>query len=229
MIRGRVPYVQCRDAGLEILKILQVHPHARRFRRPYVDRRNLRRRAGREAWIGVVDAQADVERATSVGQIGVEVATGVSLVAGEDFLGEAFRVQRWQRTAARAELTNSLTVTACSGRQPGRAAYPSCWKVVNLQLGRSCIVQPGSRGEGFQESRNVRPSPGVVVPRQPRVVVVREDAYFGCATVRKYGLSVLKPCGYFFLASSSDTAGGMMTSCPGFQLTGVATVCFAVN
>src|SRR5712691_3689697 len=55
------------------------------------------------------------------------------------------------------------------------------------------------------------------------------EAYFGCATVRRYGFSVLKPCGYFFLASSSDTDVGMMTSWPGFQFTGVATVCLAVN
>src|SRR5712691_9525555 len=55
------------------------------------------------------------------------------------------------------------------------------------------------------------------------------EAYFGCATVRRYGFSVLKPCGYFFLASSSDTDVGMMTSWPGFQFTGVATTCLAVN
>src|SRR2546426_5660991 len=55
----------------------------------------------------------------------------------------------------------------------------------------------------------------------------RRAVYFGCATVRRYGFSVLNPCGYFFLASSSDTDVGMMTSWPGFQFTGVATVCFA--
>src|SRR2546422_4796382 len=41
--------------------------------------------------------------------------------------------------------------------------------------------------------------------------------------------SVLKPCGYFLRASSSETDVGMITSWPGFQLTGVATVCFAVS
>src|SRR2546425_9475699 len=56
-----------------------------------------------------------------------------------------------------------------------------------------------------------------------------DEAYFGCATVRRYGFTVLKPCGYFFLASSSDTDVGMMTSWPGFQFTGVATTCLAVN
>src|SRR5215470_20139662 len=57
----------------------------------------------------------------------------------------------------------------------------------------------------------------------------RRATYFGCATVRRYGFSVLNPCGYFFLASSSDTDVGMMTSWPGFQFTGVATVCFDVS
>src|SRR5688572_33270988 len=56
-----------------------------------------------------------------------------------------------------------------------------------------------------------------------------DTVYFGCCTVRRYGLCVLKPCGYFFLASSSETDVGMMTSCPCCQLTGVATVCFAVS
>src|SRR5262249_554016 len=57
----------------------------------------------------------------------------------------------------------------------------------------------------------------------------RRPVYFGCATVRRYGFSVLNPCGYFFLASSSDTDVGMMTSCPGFQFTGLPTVCFPVS
>ena len=53
----------------------------------------------------------------------------------------------------------------------------------------------------------------------------RREAYLGWATVRRYGLCVLKPCGYVFLASSSDTAVTMMTSPPCFQFTGVATLC----
>ena len=36
---------------------------------------------------------------------------------------------------------------------------------------------------------------------------LRRSAYFGCGTTRRYGFSVLNPCGNFFLASSSDTAG----------------------
>jgi hypothetical protein len=53
--------------------------------------------------------------------------------------------------------------------------------------------------------------------------------YFGCATVRRYGLCVLKPAGYFCLACSSETEVGMITSLPGFQFTGVATLCLAVS
>ena len=44
----------------------------------------------------------------------------------------------------------------------------------------------------------------------------------GCATTRRYGFSVFQPFGYFAAACSFDTAGGMMTSCPGCQFTGVA-------
>src|SRR6185312_462372 len=53
--------------------------------------------------------------------------------------------------------------------------------------------------------------------------------YFGCPTVRKYGLYVLKPAGYFLRASSSETDVGMMTSSPGFQFAGVARPCFALT
>src|SRR5205823_11407054 len=55
--------------------------------------------------------------------------------------------------------------------------------------------------------------------------VMSTSTYCGCRTVRRYGLCVLNPCGYFFFASSSETEAGMMTSWPGFQFTGVATVC----
>lgn len=45
----------------------------------------------------------------------------------------------------------------------------------------------------------------------------------GCGTTRRYGFSVVQPAGYFFFASSSDTAGTMITSSPCCQFTGVAT------
>jgi hypothetical protein len=51
----------------------------------------------------------------------------------------------------------------------------------------------------------------------------------GCGTIRIYGLGDFHPAGYFSLASASETAGTMMTSSPCFQLTGVATLCFAVS
>ena len=55
------------------------------------------------------------------------------------------------------------------------------------------------------------------------------SAYFGCGTMRRYGLGDFQPAGYFCCASSFDTDGKMMTSSPCFQFTGVATLCFAVS
>src|SRR5208283_356857 len=54
-------------------------------------------------------------------------------------------------------------------------------------------------------------------------------SYLGCATIRRYGFRVFQPPGNFCFACSSETAGGMITSFPGFQFTGVATLCFAVS
>ena len=51
----------------------------------------------------------------------------------------------------------------------------------------------------------------------------------GCGTVRRYGFTVSQPFGNFSLAASSLSDGGMMQSSPCFQLTGVATDCFAVS
>ena len=47
--------------------------------------------------------------------------------------------------------------------------------------------------------------------------------------MRRYGFGAFQPSGYFFFASSSETAGRMITSSPCFQFTGVATLCFAVS
>src|SRR6476659_3183535 len=63
----------------------------------------------------------------------------------------------------------------------------------------------------------------------PFSMIASAPDYLGCATVRRYGLTVLKPSGYFCLASSSDTVVGIITSSPCFQFTGVATLCFAVS
>lgn len=54
-------------------------------------------------------------------------------------------------------------------------------------------------------------------------------AYRGWGTIRMYGFGAFQPPGYACLASASETAGTMMTSSPGFQFTGVATLCFAVS
>src|SRR2546426_11677343 len=59
-------------------------------------------------------------------------------------------------------------------------------------------------------------------PRAPRT-------YLGCGTIRRYGLGDFQPPGYFCFASSSVTAGRMITSSPCFQFTGVATLCLAVS
>ena len=53
--------------------------------------------------------------------------------------------------------------------------------------------------------------------------------YFGCGTIRRYGFGDFQPSGYFCFASSSVTAGRMITSSPCFQFTGVATLCLAVS
>src|SRR2546425_3574171 len=59
--------------------------------------------------------------------------------------------------------------------------------------------------------------------------VERRRQPFGCGTIRRYGLGAFQPLGYTFFASSSETEPAMMTSSPCFQLTGVETLCFAVN
>ena len=52
--------------------------------------------------------------------------------------------------------------------------------------------------------------------------------YFGCDVTRRYGFRVLNP-GNFCAASSFETAPVMITSSPGFQFAGVATLCLAVS
>lgn len=66
-------------------------------------------------------------------------------------------------------------------------------------------------------------------PNRPRRANALITHYFGCGTTRIYGFFAVHPCGNFCFASSSETAGTMITSSPGFQFTGVATLCFAVN
>src|SRR6185295_18065379 len=79
------------------------------------------------------------------------------------------------------------------------------------RLGRARLARLDGPAGGARRGFRARPS------RET------EGNYLGDETTRRYGFSVLKPCGYFFFASSSDTVVGMITSCPGFQFTGVAT------
>ena len=59
----------------------------------------------------------------------------------------------------------------------------------------------------------------------PPVRTAAQDSQrLGCGVTRRYGLRAFQPLGKRSLASSSLTAGTMMTSSPSFQLTGVATL-----
>src|SRR5438876_6724710 len=71
-----------------------------------------------------------------------------------------------------------------------------------------------------KDVRNGAPASRRALPRR---------RYFGCGTIRKYGLGDFQPSGYFCCASSFDTEGRMMTSPPCFQFAGVATLCLAVS
>src|SRR4026207_2095133 len=107
---------------------------------------------------------------------------------------------------------------------PGPKYFANTWE-------SNCPAQDRRRPNiiGLRRSE-LRGERAAVVGRRPRLSYAGQGNYsLGCETTRRYGLSVLKPCGYFFLASSSETDVGMMTSWPGFQLTGVAAVCLAVS
>ena len=84
---------------------------------------------------------------------------------------------------------------------------------------RSCRASRGDPDEGVRGC--------VYLAAEPRSCATLH--YFGWGTIRRYGLSVFQPPGYFCLATSSVTAGGMITSSPFFQFTGVATLCLAVS
>ena len=56
-----------------------------------------------------------------------------------------------------------------------------------------------------------------------QVELPEDHARSGCGVTRRYGFFVVNPFGNFFFASSSDTAGTMMTSSPCFQSAGVDT------
>jgi len=62
-----------------------------------------------------------------------------------------------------------------------------------------------------------------------RAALLPTLVHFGCGTIRMYGLGDFQPPGYCFCASSFETLPLMMTSSPGFQFTGVETLCLAVS
>ena len=66
------------------------------------------------------------------------------------------------------------------------------------------------KDDGVRLVRRCRP--GNSLPLRVTRPGAARTYYFGCATVLRYGFSVLKPCGYFFFASSSETDVGMITS-----------------
>ncbi len=79
----------------------------------------------------------------------------------------------------------------------------------------------GLRVEGIPTSRKRREKWGTLL--------FLASGYFGCGTMRMYGLGDFQPPGYCFWASSLDTLPLMMTSSPGFQFAGVETLCLAVS
>ena len=93
---------------------------------------------------------------------------------------------------------------------------------------------PGAGHPGAGDGRRLAVHP--VAPRRPpprrgrrlrgarRRCGTTREAHFGCGATLRYGFSVFQPPGHFALACSSETEVGMMTSSPGCQFTGVATV-----
>lgn len=124
--------------------------------------------------------------------------------------------------AAGAERAPWLAKPANRPPSPGVPASPA---------GRTAYVDPSygfSIGypNGFVvQRRGTATNPTAEFP-SPSALITH---YFGCGTTRIYGFFAVHPCGNFCFASSSETAGTMITSSPGFQFTGVATLCFAVN
>jgi hypothetical protein len=85
------------------------------------------------------------------------------------------------------------------------------------------MVEMDCRGVGWRAEATVH-------PYDPSLRL-EPGGYFlpGWGTIRRYGLRVFHPPGNFSFACSSLRAGTMMQSSPSFQLTGVATLYFAVN
>src|SRR5262245_19204277 len=91
------------------------------------------------------------------------------------------------------------------------------------------MVVGGSCEQGVRLARREPPQACLTPVLAPEVFGPALGSYFGCGTIRRYGRGAFQPLGNAFLASSSLTAGTMITSSPCFQFTGVATLCLAVS
>ncbi len=121
---------------------------------------------------------------------------------------------------------------------------PATWMCPAAAGGRAGVLQQGQRSEmrgpvalppwtvsgpALAASKNHASCPKQRWPgREPRSGAYPKS-HFGCGVSRRYGRNAFQPAGNFDFASESGMDVGMMTSSPRFQLTGVATLCFAFN
>src|SRR5207249_2961122 len=83
------------------------------------------------------------------------------------------------------------------------------------------LIQPAASSRPAHTARRARAVSVGLMGRSP--------SFAGWGMMRMYGRGAFQPCGYVFFASSSETEPAMITSSPCFQLTGVATLYFAVS
>jgi hypothetical protein len=105
------------------------------------------------------------------------------------------------------------------------AKQGGAWRIRRSRLTRLRLdITKARRTIAGSRAARRRAGPQQAPPRRDEA-----HATCGCLTIRRYGFTAFQPCGNFFFASSSETAGTMITSSPRFQFTGVATWCFAVS
>src|SRR4029079_6397772 len=168
-----------------------------------------------EIWVG---GDAQFSPPTRAGGFGTRFGFGLTNVLSD-------------RVAA-AEATSALT-TAKATPSPTTAAIQL---FVVIFPSRSVPARPMERPDDAGPvalSDDINTAPGRAsrsCPHPPGSRPRRPPAgCFGWGTIRRYGRGAFQPPGNFCLASSSETAGTMMTSSPLFQFTGVATLCLAVS
>ena len=122
-------------------------------------------------------------------------------------------------------------------RRRGRAAAGDAVRLLDERDREPLLERDGGRGGKVaradaaaravtEHERRARVDGSLQVDaREPRR---RLDVYCGCGTIRMYGFGDCHSPKSSF-ASSFDTEPAMITSSPGFQLTGVETLCFAVS